>query len=109
MSHSSPPASPKKNAGTSRSHAKRAVVESAPRLRPEREVQVREREHEEDRPERGEGVEPRGKAPQVDRLEPEATEPEEVGEERDERTDEDRDEQEQEQQDCDEDVPARGT
>src|SRR5438067_34668 len=33
MSHSSPPARPKKNAGMRRSHMNRSVVETAPRLR----------------------------------------------------------------------------
>ena len=59
-------------------------VDHDPRhLRPECEVHVRQGEDEEDRSEHRECVEPRGKTPQVDRLEAEATEPEEVGEETD--------------------------
>src|SRR5207247_7894755 len=50
-----------------------------------------------------------GKTPQVDRLETEATEPEEVGEETHEWSDQDRDEKKDKDDDREDDHPARRT
>src|SRR5207245_3907248 len=85
------------------------VDDDSRHLRSEREVHVRQGEDEECRSEHREGVEPGGKAPQVHRLEAEATEPEEVGEETDEWPDQDRDEKKDKDDDREDDHPARGS
>jgi len=73
--------------------------DDARHLRTEREVHVRQSQDEEARSEHGECVEPGRETPQVDRLETEATEPEEICEETDEGADQDRDEKDEKDDD----------
>ena len=84
------------------------IDDDARHLRPQREVEVRHCEDEEDEKERDERPEPRRVTAQVDVLEPEAAEPEEIGEERDERAEDDRDEKDEDEDDDDRDAPPRG-
>ena len=74
-------------------------------LRSKREVQVRERENEEDAREGEERPERGGEAAQVHVLEPEASEPKQIGEEADERAGEQREEEQKNDDDRDDDHP----
>src|SRR2546430_2674294 len=85
------------------------VYDHAGHLRPQREIQVRKREDEEQPGEREERPEPRGVPAEIHVLETEAAEPEEIGEEADHRTDKERDDQKNDEHERDEDRSPRGT
>src|SRR2546423_944592 len=92
-----------------RARASLAVDDDARHLRPQREVQIRKRENEEDRAKGDERPEPRRVAAQVDVLEAEAAEPEQIREETDERAEEQRNEKKDDDDRGDDDRPPRRT